>query len=84
MDEQTKKSMCGISERALEPLINERDEEVRDIAIKKIGEDAIGKQHAGRGHKEKITGKEVVKALAKASCACVILNLYNIALTTYC
>lgn len=64
--EQIKKGISELSADSLRPLINEPDEEIREGAIKKISEDAIGKQHAGRGHKKEITGKAVVKALAKA------------------
>ena len=59
-------TMVGISERALRPLIREQDEEIRYAAIQKIGEDLKGKQHAGRGHKKKITGSDIVKALSKS------------------
>ena len=48
-----------LTEEAVKPLIREQDTEVRDEAIKKISEDVIGKQHAGRGHKKKITAEDV-------------------------
>lgn len=45
ISEETKKTFGGIPEASLRPLINERDEEVRGKAIKKISEDLKGKQH---------------------------------------
>ena len=57
--------LSGFSTKALRPLIREKDAEIKQIAIKKISEDAIGKQHAGRGHKKQITEKDVVQILAK-------------------
>lgn len=54
-----------LSGEAIIPLIRERDDEVRQKAIQKISEGAIGKQHAGRGHKKKITAKKVVEVLSE-------------------
>jgi hypothetical protein len=51
--------ISGISATALRPLIREKNDEVKEKVIQKISEDLKGKQHAGRGHKKKITHRDV-------------------------
>ena len=58
--------MSGLPQKALRPLMLEKNEEVRQKAIQKISEDLKGKQHAGRGHKKKVTTGEVKIAVKKA------------------
>lgn len=65
ISEQTKQTIVAMPEGALRPLINEQDDVIKQKAIEKISEDAIGKQHAGRGHTKEITAKSVVKVLSK-------------------
>ena len=57
--------ISGLNAGALKPLMRERDDVVREAAIQKISEDTIGKQHAGRGHKKKLTAKDVKEVIQK-------------------
>ena len=63
--QKTNPAIAELSGGALRPLIREQDEEIKQEAIKEICKDTIGKQHAGRGHKKKITSKKVVEVLSK-------------------
>lgn len=59
LNEEEKRAFSPIPATTLRPLINEKDAEIKQKAIKKISEDVIGKQHAGRGHKKQVTEKDI-------------------------
>lgn len=58
--------MSGLAERTVKPLINEQNEEIKQKAITHVEKIAIRETPTGAKYKKKITGKDVVKALAKA------------------
>lgn len=58
--------ISGLAESTVKPLINEQNEEIKQKAITHVEKIAIRETPTGGTYKKEITGKDIVKALAKA------------------